>query len=361
MNFNSTEYAITWFRNEFQKGALDIRPPYQRAPVWADRQKNALVESVLLKLPIPEVYIQESVDDAGDTTHAVVDGQQRIRTILQFIGVDLDDEADNDFCLDKLPAQSPWFGLTFSELSDDDRRRFWSYRLSVRVLETDSEEEIRDMFKRLNKYTMPLRPQELRNATYIGPFAQLATSLADDLDYFAENRIVSPGSIRRMGDIEFVAELLIGVMHGPQGGSAKIIDDYYAQFEDYEDEFPHQRETRDQFLATLELIERAVPGIRRVRWGNKADFYSLFVALAHLTRSMGQPSARNVRLMRDRLAQFANEVDERQADDELRVPPAVQKYARTLASRANDKARRGERHRALTAVLAPYFPARRTS
>ena len=355
MNFNSTEQALTWFRDEYRNGTLDIRPPYQRAPVWADRQKNALIESVLLELPIPEVYIQQTVDDEGETTHAVVDGQQRIRTILQFIGVDEEEGEENDFVLDKLPAQSRWYGQDFDGLTDAERRRFWRYRLSVRILETESDQEVRDMFKRLNKYTMPLKPQELRNATYVGPFARLATAIADESDYWAENSIVTAQSIRRMGDIEFVAELLIGTMHGPQGGSSTIIDDYYAQYEDYDDEFPEQRATRRRFNTTLELVQRVFPEIRKIRWRNKTDFYSLFVALAYLLREYGNEPRRKIRMFRDALTSFAEEVEARQADEEARVSPEVQRYVRALTRGANDKARRGERHLALLERLEPLL------
>lgn len=355
MDFSSTEHPLTWFRDEYRAGTLDIRPPYQRAPVWADRQKNALIESILLDFPIPEVYIQQSVDAQGETTHAVVDGQQRIRTILQFIGVDEEEEDDNDFVLDKLESTSNWHGHTFSDLSPSDKRRFWRYRLAVRTLETESDEDVRDMFRRLNKYTMPLKPQELRNATYSGPFARLATIIADESDFWAENSIVTTQSIRRMGDIEFVAELLIGTLHGPQGGSSAIIDEYYAQYEDYEDEFPEQRATRRRFNLTLECVQRTLPEIRKVRWHNKTDFYSLFVALAHLVREHGRIPVGRARPMRLALERFADEVEVRQADDEARVSRPVARYVRALTRGANDKTRRGERHVALLDVLEPLM------
>lgn len=355
MKFNSTEHPLTWFRDEYRKGTLDIRPPYQRAPIWADRQKNALIESILLGLPIPEVYIQQTVDENGETTHAIVDGQQRVRTVLQYIGVDADEDDQNDFALDRLPSGSVWLGQTFSELSAKDRQNFWRYRLSVRELETDNEGEVRDMFKRLNKYTVPLKPQELRNATYVGPFAALATSIADASEYWAENSIVSTQSIRRMGDIEFVAELLIGTMHGPQGGRAAAIDEYYAQYEDFDDEFPEQRSTRRRFSTTLGLIHRIFPEIRKVRWRNKTDFYSLFVALAYLIREEGLKSSGKTRALRDSLTTFAEYVELRQADEGAKVPSEVQRYVRSLTRGANDKARRGERHRALLDWLRPVI------
>src|SRR5207247_4055492 len=122
-------------------------------------------------------------------------------------------------------------------------------------------------FKNLNKFTLPLKPQELRNATYHGAFAKLSEHLADD-EYWAVNRIVSPAAIRRMADIEMMSDLLIGLIHGPQGGSAKIIDEYYEQYEQFEDEFPEKNRVKRLFDRTLDTIKRLFPEIADVpRWG----------------------------------------------------------------------------------------------
>lgn len=313
MNFKSTEETIGWFRDRFLEGSLLIKPPYQRKPVWLLRQKCHLVESVLRGLPIPELFVQRSTDEEGNTTYAVVDGQQRIRAVLQFVGSDTtQDQMEFDkFTLDKLNADSDWYGMSFSDLSSEYRRYFYGYALAVRYLDTDDEDELKDMFRRLNRYTVPLKPQELRNATYEGPFARQATKLADDhTDFLAENRIVSAAAIRRMADVELIAELLIGVMHGPQGGSASSIDSYYQQYEDFDDEFPGQRRTTRLFSTTLATIRRVLPELRDERWANKTDFYSLFVALSTLLASKKLATSKE-RSLGTALHDFAVAVDAR--------------------------------------------------
>jgi hypothetical protein len=130
----------------------------------------------------------------------------------------------NRFILDKLDNQSQWKNLTFLDLTDNQKSAFYAYRFMIRYLHTEDDAAVKDVFRRLNKYLTPLNAQELRNATYMGPFVRLVETLADN-EYWAENRIVRPASIRRMGDLEFVSELLIGVLHGPQGGSASIVDE----------------------------------------------------------------------------------------------------------------------------------------
>ncbi|MDA8240807.1 MAG: DUF262 domain-containing protein [Nitrospiraceae bacterium] len=314
MVFNSSEEIIAWFKDRYLEGNLKIKPPFQRKPIWTIKQKCYLVESILMGLPVPEIYIQQTTTPEGGSTYAIVDGQQRIRTVLQFVGAETDaqEQEYNKFSLDRLDATAKWKDVAFADLSDDQKKKFFGYKFAVRYLNTESDDEVRDMFKRLNKYLTPLKPQELRNAIYTGPFIRLAEKLADD-EYWAENRIVTPPAIRRMTDIEFVSELLIGVMHGPQGGSAKIIDEYYKLYEDYEDQFPDQQRTQRLFDKTLKTVQAIFPDIKETRWGNKTDFYTLFVAFASLFRSSDLPE-KNIKDIRKSLDKFAKEVDVRLAN-----------------------------------------------
>lgn len=356
MDFKSGDEALGWFRDRYREGTLQLKPPYQRKPVWTARQKCYLVESILHGLPIPEIYMQVSSSGEDDSMiYGIVDGQQRIRTVLQFVGAEEEpgEEEYNKFSLDKLPPNSPWFGKTFADLEAPLKKKFNLYSFAVRQLDTDDEEDVRDMFRRLNKFLTPLKPQELRNATYTGPFMKLANRLADD-EFWAENRIVTPAAIRRMADIEYVSELIIGVLHGPQGGSPRIIDDYYAQFEDYEDEFPGQRKAERIFRQTLAFISSLFDDLREMRWSNKSDFYSLFVAVATLEKE-GRPKRVGLNKLAEALVNFGELVDKAVESDRARVPTSVRKYAEAVKRGANDKARRADRHEVLIELIEPSF------
>jgi Protein of unknown function DUF262 len=361
MNYNSSEQMINWFKDEYAKGTLTIKPPFQRKPVWASRQKCYLIESILLGLPVPEIYIQRIVSPEGLARYALVDGQQRIRTVLQFIGSETDpkEEEFNKFALDKLKDQSPWKNKTFADLPDEEKVKFYNYVFAVRFLNTNSDPEVRDMFRRLNEFQTQLKPQELRNAIFAGPFITLSEKLADN-QYWAENRIISPALIRRMNDIEFVSELLIGVIHGPQGGSAKDIDEYYEQYEDFEDEFPEQRKATKLFDETLETVHKILPDIKETRWSNKTDFYTLFVALSSQLRTH-KLVIRSITKVRRALESFAEEVDRRLADERARVSKNAINYVRAVEKGANDKKRRADRQAALLQVIGPSFQPKRST
>ena len=356
MEYSSSVQTTSWFRDRYREGTLVLSPPFQRKPVWTARQKCYLVESILMRLPVPEIYVQQISSPGGETTYVIVDGQQRIRAVLQFIGSEMDpEEAEyNKFALDKLATTSPFRNLSFADMADDQKSSFYGYQFAVRYLNTEDVAEISDMFTRLNRFLAPLKPQELRNATYAGPFAALASKLADD-EYWAENRIVSPALIRRMNDVEFVSELLIGVMHGPQGGSPKIIDSYYEQYEDYEDEFPAQTQTRRLFQRTLATVRELLPDIKETRWSNKTDFYTLFICTASCLKNIEIPKGK-FRTLRKVLDSFEDEIGLRLADENAKVPEQAIEYVRAVEKGANEKLRRARRHLALTDVFRQVLP-----
>jgi hypothetical protein len=358
MNHKSQPRSISWFQDQYRAARLELRPPFQRKPVWTPKQRNFLVESILMDIPIPEVYVQVSQAEDGTEEYGVVDGQQRLRTILQFVGIEREtDQTEGDsnlFILDALPTTSVFKGKAFGDIVGDERKQFFQYEVCVRFLYTDNQREVEDVFKRLNKYTLPLKAQELRNATYHGPFPKLSEQLADD-EYWAVNRIVTPAAIRRMADIEMISDLLIGLLHGPQGGSAKVIDQYYEHYEQYEDEFPDQTRTERLFRKTLETIKRLFPDISDVpRWGNRADFYSLFVALGSLLDD-GRLLRKSEKPLASDLVDFAVEVDKRLKKPTAATSGAAKNYARAIEKGSNDKARRTDRHEALLEIVEGYF------
>jgi len=356
MKYSPTNQNVAWFRDRFNEGLLDLKPPFQRKPVWAVKQKQFLIESVLLGLPIPELYLQNELDEDERVHFYVVDGQQRIRALLQFLGVDTteSEQEDNRFVLDKLESNSSFRGKSYKDLTKAEQTSLLTYQFAVRQLEGATDDNVRDIFKRFNKYVTKLNDQEMRNATYIGPFIQLANKLADN-EYWIANSLVSPAQIRRMKDIEFVSELLIGILHGPQGGSAKIIDEYYSQYEDYDDDFPGMVSAEKKYLATLELIKAIFSETLDGRFrSNRTDFYTLFVALNFLLIDhILSPSS--LPKLRKTLREFEIDADKRVADESVSVCKNVAAYVRAVQRGANDKARRAERHSALIAQIQKHF------
>ena len=352
MHHTATEHPISWFMERDREGNLSLQPNFQRRRVWTDRQKSNLIESILLELPVPEIYMQVKTDPDGRSQYIVVDGQQRISAILEFIGM----TGREPFELRYLDENSVWRGYTFTDLNDDKKSLFYGHSMAVRYLQNAQDSEIEDLFRRLNKYLTPLNAQEIRNATYRGPFLRLSESFAED-EFWSENGLAKPDAIRRMRDIEFISDLMIGVLHGPQSGNTSTLDRYYAVYEDHDREFPGQREGKKRFANALQLIQETLPDIKSTRWSNKTDFYSLFVVVAHLLRDGVLRYDRQEVLSSD-LHEFETHIQNFQEDETASVPQGVVDYVGAMRRGSSDQARRGVRHRALLQLISRHFGVR---
>ena len=144
MDYKSSEQTIAWFKDRYLEENLEIKPPYQRRPVWTVKQKSNLIESILMRLPIPEIYIHLTTTAEGQTNCAVDDGQQRIRSILQFIEVEQEEgeKEYNRFSLEYLEPDSSWRGQTFDGLTGEQKQTFFGHSLAVRFLSNATESEV---------------------------------------------------------------------------------------------------------------------------------------------------------------------------------------------------------------------------
>src|SRR6266545_3592480 len=213
----TTNRTISWFKRANDNGELQMKPPFQRNPVWITPQKSYLIDSILNGYPVPELYMQEFIDEQGNERHVVVDGQQRIRACLEFI--------EGRFSLNEEETPT-WGNMKFEDLSPD--------------------EEIRGIFQRINKNVVALNAQELRQATYWGPFLKTMQEVSN-YSYWSTSGVFTPLNIRRMMDIEYVSELSIATLHGHQN-KKETLDKYYLE---YEEEFDSKDDLISIFQAVL--------------------------------------------------------------------------------------------------------------
>lgn len=341
---NTSHQKISWFADLHAAGRLDLRPPFQRRPVWSTEDKAFLVDSILRGYPVPEVYTQ-STEMEGKDAYAVVDGQQRLRTCLEFMSSDSFPIAFDVSRLAPLYslAETPWFGKRWTELSPEERTRFRAYKFITRDLEGVSEEQVRHMFQRLNQANYVLNSQELRYSMYQGGLLATVEKLIqrDEWEQFA---IFTKLQQRRMLDSEYVGELVIGHLHWPQDKKSDI-DHYYRQ---YADGFPFEREVLERFGEVLTLLARLFPEpkMAKTRWYRKSDFYTLFIALS---RGRVDLTALTEQELRARLIAFSESINSGSAAAS-NSPVAI--YREAVERAATDRTRRIRREEALLAFLA---------
>lgn len=155
-------------------GSIDVSPGFQRRDRWDIDRQSRLIESFLLNLPVPPVYLAEDAKQIG--TYAVIDGKQRLTAIGLFF--------TNQFALKELRTFSTLNGRTYEELPQGMRAALGMKSLRVVTLLRQSDEHLKhEVFLRLNTGGEILNPQEVRNVAYHGP-------LNEAIYWAAENRFL---------------------------------------------------------------------------------------------------------------------------------------------------------------------------
>ena len=329
----STVTAAT-FKRLSDNGQLELRPPYQRNPVWLEGQKSYLIDTILHGFPVPELYMQVVSDETGAETHVVVDGQQRLTALLDFIA--------GEYALSGL--ESAWNDSNFEDLSTEEKTSIFGYNFVVRMLPDMPDEQIRAIFQRLNRNVVALSRQELRHATYWGEFIKSMEELATE-GFWRNSGVFTANEVRRMLDVEFISELAIGLMHGPQNKKLSL-ERWYAV---YETDYEGRERTESLFHSTLGEIDRLLPDLSRTRWAKKSDFYTLFLYLA--SRAGEFPLASDARdELAIQLTDFADQVGvvlRLDPTESATVVKPVLDYSRAVQRAASDLGNRRIRARSL--------------
>lgn len=151
-----------------ERKELQLNPDYQRELVWKTKQKSELIESILMKIPIPVFYFFRT--DEGKIQ--VVDGQQRINAVISFM--------NNDFSLSPLSIIKDIDGKKFRDLSPSRQRAIEDYSVDVYLIQPPTPEEVMlDIFDRVNRGGTKLNKQEMRNAIYQGKSTKLLKLLSE--------------------------------------------------------------------------------------------------------------------------------------------------------------------------------------
>lgn len=281
----SSSHPVSDIRDWSNQQRLEIRPDFQRKEVWSPAARILLMDTILRNIPMPKIFLQAVIRN-DDTYRIVIDGQQRIKAILSFLR--------GDFRLSK-PYSGEFQDKTFSQLPSNMQEDFLSYKVDINEIRNAPDDVIRDIYLRVNKYTVALNKQELRRADFPGEFLWLAEELANE-PFFEEARIFTVANSKRMGDVEFVSELLALLLAGPQD-KRETLDNFYLQFSEWDKTEKERIKIRFKaVIADLLTLSGAdnpegLP-FSKLRFRQKADFYSLFAAIDDCILAGGSLSER---------------------------------------------------------------------
>jgi hypothetical protein len=210
-------------------------------------------------------------------------------------------------------------------------------------LEDSNDNQIRDLFERLNKYSVPLNDQELRNARYQGCFLKAIESIAQQEEAFwMSSRIFSANDIRRMIDLEFISVLLSTII----GGIYNRKDDLDKYYEMYEDNFEDENQYVEKFIYNIDILKKIFPHINETMWKGKANFYTLFLVVDSIGKGINDE---NIETIRSSLNEFEKSLDNTKAD--LISDDRFKQYINSLTKATNDKENRVARVRILIDFL----------
>lgn len=268
-SYDSRTYSINDFVEWDKAGQLELNPRFQRRPVWTEKAKSFLMDTILRGKPIPKVFIRQKINVSTKTsTREVVDGQQRLRTILSFI--------KDGFVVSKRQNLEQG-GLRFSQLQEDIQAQVLAYEVSVDLLINIPDPEILDIFSRLNSYAVILNEQEKINANHFGPFKALADKIGHKYyEYWTKQGILTEKNIMRMLEVNLVADILISMLEGTKSKKQmrKFYDIYETKF-DYDVDMLEKK--FDTVIAKLSAL--FPDGVSDTEFRRPHLFYSLFTAV----------------------------------------------------------------------------------
>ena len=189
---NNVDYTVQVLVSLINDGDIFI-PPFQRNLVWSHKQASHFIESLLLGLPVPGIFLSK---EQATGKLLVIDGQQRLTTLKSFFPPALSKNIDNNFSelttskqnkeagdgIALIDVQEEFVGKTYKTLTDLDRRNLNNSSIHATILNpkaasSSADDAIYYVFNRLNTGASQLRPQDIRAAIYHGPFNELLNTL----------------------------------------------------------------------------------------------------------------------------------------------------------------------------------------
>jgi hypothetical protein len=279
MRVNFSQLLIRDYCEAMKRKEIIINRAYQRsAKVWPPQARSFLIETIILDFPIPKLSLYQVTDTKSKKAYKeIVDGQQRSQTIYDFYNNDLRISTSND--------NQDISGKIFKELEDDVQRQFLEYALPVDIFVNTTPDEIREVFRRINSYTVPLNAEECRHALFQGAFKWFIYDLSKqysqlllDLGIFGENQLT------RMADTKLFAEVCHAFLFGiSTTNKAKLDNLYKANDDTFPDKSGIQMRIKKALGFILDLVELHKGPIMKPH-----NIYSLVLAVSHILKESGE-------------------------------------------------------------------------
>ncbi len=341
-----TSQQITWFIDLDTTNQLNLEPPYQRKSVWTLKDRKFFLDTIFRNYPCPTIFIHKETDEEGKTIYNVVDGKQRLQTILMF--------KNNEITLDKEFGDINFDGKKFNELTPEQKRQFWDYSIFVDFVDLADPSLINEVFDRLNRNAKNLNEQELRHAKFNGWFITEAEKETENM-FWDTFKVSTKAKSKRMKDVQFISELLMVIIEKKiVGFDQDHINEIYAKYDnpsDLETEFDEdsyisEKERIKKYMEQMENDEKVI-----AKWTKTANnFYSLWSLVALSKEDLLKPKELTAKYnsFMEKVDSMTDEIDPR--DLSSHDKHAYTYYANSRGA-STDLKQRTERRNALKEAL----------
>lgn len=257
-----TNPTLASLYKEISDGLLVLAPDFQRRFVWTMEHQEQFIDTIMKGLPFPEIYVSTGQVDIEKmrTTRNVIDGQQRLTTIRNYI-----DGANSAY--HKIPA--------YNDLSPEDKGSFLSYEIVVRDLGRVPDDIVREIFRRINLTKFKLDSVEIHNAVYDGAFISAAKRVVDEVDISVFG-VFRESEFSRMSDLHFVLTAMSTLEAGGYFLQDTPVEKY---IENYNEVYPRADEIVSRLKSAFNIAEGLdLPADSM--WFRKANFFTLIVEIA---------------------------------------------------------------------------------
>lgn len=321
-------------RNE----TLVLRPQFQRKLVWSNKHKSKFIHTVLEGYPFPEIYIAagEVNPNTGEAEEKLVDGQQRLTTLLQYF--------------DKSPVLKLSKDIApYSELSHLEKLRFLEYEVVVRYLGKIDDDIMIEIFERINSTKYALNAMEVQNARYDGEIKKFAEELANH-SFFENHNIFNTTEKQRMGDVRLMLTVIITML----STYFNLDSEFESYLLQYNDEFKEKEKLESQFEDVILFIDECGIHENSRAW-KKSDLFTLLIEI-HRVLFKTNKELKPVEVGKQ-LQEFYDFVDTAARTDENSVGTNVrlQEYYKAALQGTNSRTNRITRGQILRDVINGEF------
>lgn len=248
-----------------KRGDLILQPDFQRKLVWSIRHKESFIDTILKGFPFPEIYIAQSGIDLEtfQAQQVVVDGQQRLSTIISYIN-------------GELPCKKI---LRYSALDNQQKAAFLNYDVVVRDLKDASSDTIKEVFRRINLTQYRLNDIEINNAIYEGEFISTAKDILNHLDN-GSFPLFSDNELNRMGDLNYILMIMATLEEGGYFAGNTMTGEYIVKYDDF---YENAETMKDKILNLFHVIETFNLDTDSM-WYRKSNFFTMFVELSKVSQ-----------------------------------------------------------------------------